>query len=168
MKSNEAEPLDSLRGIPNPDGVRALETVLFDSKYGDAITDSFKWAAGQLSERERLVLALRFEDEMRAAQIAKLLHVHPAQITRTIKHAELKFHKAVLTRLTVYHGLAEPAIDECVAQILRNGEASIAELLHFVEPSARAKPAASVQFCQSDIARSLRRLAAMSPVLCQA
>jgi RNA polymerase sigma-70 factor (ECF subfamily) len=118
LKSNEAEPLDSLIGIPNPKAVSALEAVLFQSKYGEAITDSLKWAARQLSERERLVLALRFEDEMLATEIAKMLHVHPAQITRTVKQAEVKFHEAVLTRLTAQHGLAEPAIEECIGQIL--------------------------------------------------
>jgi len=155
LKSNEAEPLESLLGIPNPTALGALDAVLFQSKYGEAITDSFKWAAGQLSERERLVLALRFEDEMRAADIAKMLHVHPAQITRTVKQAELKFHQAVLTRLTAHHGLSEPAIEECIGQILKNGETSIAALLHVVEPSAKAKFIASVQSAsQTSSARS--------------
>jgi hypothetical protein len=101
------------------------------------------------------VLALRIEDEMRAAEIAKLLHVHPAQITRTVKQAEVKFHKAVLTRLTAHHGLAEPAIEECIGQILGSGEASISALLHVVEPSVKAKPAAGLQFAsQTSRARS--------------
>ena len=129
--------------------------MLFQSKYGEAITDSLKWAARQLSERERLVLALRFEDEMRSTEIAKLLHVHPAQITRTVKQAEVKFHVAVLTRLTAHHGLGEPAIEECIGQILRQGETSIAALLYVVDPSAKAKPAASVQLTsQASAARS--------------
>jgi RNA polymerase sigma-70 factor (ECF subfamily) len=155
LKSNEAESLDSLRGIPNPGAATAPEAVLFQSKYGKAIADSFKWAGEQLSERERLVLALRFEDEMRAADIAKLLHVHPAQITRTVKHAEFKLHHAVLTRLTTQHGLGGPAIEECIEQILENGEASIASLLHVVEPSAKSTPATAVQIAsQSSLARS--------------
>ncbi len=155
LKSNEAEPLDSLSAVSDPNAVSTLDEVLFQSKYGDAIADSFKWAAGQLSERERLVLALRFEDEMRATDIAKMLHVHPAQITRTVKHAELKFHNAVLTRLTDCHGLAEPAIDECIGQILADGESWSAALLHLVEPSATAKPAASVHLAsQASSARS--------------
>ena len=155
LKLNEAEPLDSLPDIPNPNAVSALEAVLFQSKYGEAITDSLKWAARQLSERERLVLALRFEDEMRATEVAKMLQVHPAQITRTVKQAEVKFHKAVLTRLTAQHGLAEPAIEECIGQILRQGETSIAALLHVVEPSAKAKPAAGAQLAsQASAARS--------------
>ena len=144
LKSNEAEPLDSLRGVPNPNAVGALEAVLLQSKYGEAITDSFKWAARQLSERERLVLALRFEDEMPAAQIARMLHVHPAQITRTVKRAEARLHDSVLARLTAHHGLAAAAIEECIGQIRGNSEVSIAAFLHVFEPSVRAKPAAGV------------------------
>jgi RNA polymerase sigma factor (sigma-70 family) len=155
LKLNDVEPLDSLPDIPNPNAVSALEAVLFQSKYGEAITDSFKWAARQLSERERLVLALRFEDEMLATEIAKMLHVHPAQITRTVKQAEIKFHEAVLTRLTAHHGLGEPAIEECIGQILRQRETSIAALLHVVEPSAKARPAAGAQLAsQASAARS--------------
>ena len=79
------------------------------------------------------------------AEIAKMLHVHPSQITRTVKQAEVKFHDAVVTRLTAHHGLTEPAIEECIAQISGMGEMSIAALLHVVEPSAKANPAAAVQ-----------------------
>ena len=156
LKSSEAEPLDSVRLSPNPNAVSALEAVLFQSKYGEAITDSLKWAARQLSERERFVLALRFEDEMRAAEIAKMLHVHPAQITRTVKQAEVKFHEAVLARLASHHRLAEPAIEECVVQILVQGEVSIGALLHVVEPSATARPATGVESAsQASASRSV-------------
>jgi uncharacterized protein YpiB (UPF0302 family) len=110
-----------------------LEAAVLRSKYSEAIIDSFKAAAEQLNERERLVLVLRFGDEMKGAEIAQMLDVHPAQITRTIKQAQLKLRTAVLTRLDS-HCLSPHAIEECIALILAASEMSIVDFVRTVDP----------------------------------
>lgn len=134
-KSAEALPLDSLRNTASST-LDELEAALLRSKYHEAIIDSFEAAAKELTERERLVLVLRFEEEMEAREIAKMLDVHPSQITRTIKHAEIRIRTAVLTRLGVHHGLSSEAIKECLDLILASSEASIAGFLTPIIPPA--------------------------------
>lgn len=143
LKSREAVSLDSLRCAAGPKGTSEPETAVLRSRYGEAIEDSFKAAAEQLNVRERLVLVLRFGDEMPGVEIARMLDVHPAQITRTIKQAQLRFRTVVLTRLATHHGLSGLAIKECIALILATVETSIVRFISKVEaaPSFLVPPA---------------------------
>jgi hypothetical protein len=122
------------------DTSRSLEEIEGPQNDAPSFASALVHTALQLRKKPLLVLALRFEDEMRATEIARMLHVHPAQITRTVKQAEVKFHEGVLTRLTAHHGLGEPAIEECIGQILSQGETSIAALLHVVEQKQSRPP----------------------------
>ena len=118
LKSTQAMPLDALRHLPNPESTSELEAVLLKSRYRDAFVDSFKAAADELTERERFVLVLRFEDGITAKEIARMLDVHPSQVTRTVKQAQVKFRMAVLARLATHHGLCAEPIEESVVEVL--------------------------------------------------
>lgn len=133
LKSSDTISLDSLRHVACAQGTNDLEAALLKNRYGEAIEDSFKAAADQLNARERLVLVLRFGDEMSGVKIARMLDVHPAQVTRTIKQAQLKFRTAVLSRLDTHHGLSGLAIKECIALILATVETSIIRFIRKVE-----------------------------------
>jgi RNA polymerase sigma-70 factor len=144
LKSSEAVPLDSLRNTASAKGASEIEAALLRNKYREAIADSFKAAAEQLGERERLVLVLRFEDEMAATEIAQLLGVHPSQITRTVKLAQLKFRTTVLERLSTHHGLGREAIEECLAEICGSHDLSVVSCLRLAERLEQATEAARV------------------------
>lgn len=133
LKSSQAISLDALRHLACAEGNSRPDAALLRNRYRDAIEDSFKAAADQLNERERLVLVLRFGDEMSGVEIARMLDVHPAQITRTIKQAQLKLRTAVLRRLDTHHGLSALAIKECIALILATVETSIVRFIRKVE-----------------------------------
>jgi RNA polymerase sigma-70 factor len=133
LKSAEAVPLDSLRNTASARAASELEAALLRNKYHEAIADSFKAAAEQLGERERLVLVLRFEDEIAATEIAHLLGVHPSQITRTVKQAQVKFRTTVLARLSTHHRLGPEAIEECLAEICRNHDWSVVSCLRLAQ-----------------------------------
>lgn len=137
LKSTDAVSLDSLRHVACAEGKSEPEAALLRNRYGEAIEDSFNAAADQLNARERLVLVLRFGDEMSGVEIARMLDVHPAQITRTIKQAQLKFRTVVLTRLATHHGLSGLAIRECIALILATVETSIVRFIRKVEAPPR-------------------------------
>jgi RNA polymerase sigma-70 factor, ECF subfamily len=140
LKSAEAEPLDALRHTPSAAAAREIEAALLRSKYREPIADSFKTAAEQLNERERLVLVLRFEDELTATEVARMIGVHPAQITRTVKQAELKFRSAVFERLSRHHGLSSAAIEECLAEIVGSPDLSVVSFLRLATPASQARP----------------------------
>lgn len=145
LKSSEAVPLDSLRNTPSSTGASELEAALVRGKYREAIIDSFKAAAEQLGERERLVLVLRFEDEMAATEIAQLLGVHPSQITRTVKLAQVKFRTTVLARLGTHHGLGREAMEECLAEVCGCPDLSVVSYIRLAERSASCQLAGLVQ-----------------------
>jgi RNA polymerase sigma-70 factor len=148
LKSSEALSLDSLRHVGYAKGsISQLEAAVLRNRYSEAIADSFRAASKQLNERERLVLVLRFGDEMKGAEIAQMLDVHPAQITRTIKQAQRKFRTAVLKRLDLHHGLSALAIEECIALVLAAVETSIVKFIRKVEPPTfPAQPFAKTVF----------------------
>jgi hypothetical protein len=118
-----------LRHVECAEGTSELDAAVLRSKYGEAIDDSFKAAAGRLNERERLVLLLRFGEEMSGIEIARMLDVHQSQIARSIKQAQLRFRRAALTRLEAHHELSPQAIHECITVVLGVWESSIIALL---------------------------------------
>ena len=125
LKSNEALPLDSARQTASATAQSELDAVLLNCKYKDAIADSLRAAVGCLSEREKLVLVLQLEDELRAAEIARRFSVHRAQMTRAIHRAENKLRMALLAHLSSHHGLAPEEIEECVAHMIQSPETSV-------------------------------------------
>ncbi|HJZ69137.1 MAG TPA: sigma-70 family RNA polymerase sigma factor [Blastocatellia bacterium] len=118
----EVVPLDSLRNAPSDTAAGELEAAaLFKMKYERALTRSFKTAADELTDRQRLVLALRFEDEMSVNEIAQLIGVHPAQITRNVRQAQESFRQSVLMHFATEHLLNEAGIKECLSAAVHQG-----------------------------------------------
>ena len=133
LKSSDAVSLDSLRNTPSARAASELEAALLRNKYREAIADSFKAAAEQLNKRERLVLVLRFEDEMAATEIAQLLGLHPSQISRALKQAQVKFRTTVLERLSTHYRLGPEAIEECLSEICGNHDWSVVSCLQVAQ-----------------------------------
>jgi RNA polymerase sigma-70 factor, ECF subfamily len=129
LKSSGTLSLDSIRHVACPNGTSDLDAALLQSRYAEAIKDSFRAAAESLTERERLVLVLHIEDELTAAEIARRFDVHRAQMTRTIQRATSKLEMAVFTRLTAYYHLSPQAREECISEIVRCKEISLATFL---------------------------------------
>ena len=144
LKSSDPVPLDSLRNTPSARAASELEAALLRSKYREAVADSFKAAAEQLNERERLVLVLRLEDEMAAIEIARLLGVHPSQITRTVKQAQVKFRTTVLERLGTHHHLGRESIEECLTEICGSRDVSVVSCLRLTERLAQPTETAHI------------------------
>lgn len=93
------------------------------------------------------MLALRFLDGIPAKEIAQMFELHPSQITRTVKQAQVKFRHAALARLRVQHRLDEPAVKECVSQFLdgKLTETLCLSVCEFLAPDVyRARAACAV------------------------
>lgn len=129
LKSNRAIPLDSIRQVRCPRATNEFEAELLSGKYGEAIRETLGAAAGSLTEREKLVLVLHIDGELTAAAIARRFDVHRAQMTRTIHRAKAKLEMAVFTRLTAHHQLSLETTEECISEIVRCKEISLAAFL---------------------------------------
>lgn len=100
-------------------------TSLRACRYERVINDSLRRSCRALTEHERLILLLRFEEELRLGQIARLLGVHQSTVTRQIERACKKLRDEVIAALLSEHHLNKRAIDECEEDILENPSYSI-------------------------------------------
>lgn len=140
IESANSASLESLTRTPCTNAAASFDAALFSNKYSKAIEGAFRAAAATLNGRERLVLALRCDDDLRGEDIAATLGVHPAQISRVCRRAQLKFQTAALECLSTHYILSPAAIEECLAEMPHLSRRSIAAF--FLNPGLRtSRPA---------------------------
>jgi len=125
----KVERLDSLYDFADHAEVNRIEKQLRASTYRTIINDCFMFAANSLTNHERLVLLLRFEERLRIAEIARHFNVHPSGITRLLQHTYKKLRGRMMTFLGNKCSLETTAIDECLSDILENPEHSIIAII---------------------------------------
>ncbi len=113
-----------------------LEASLRACRYERIINDSFRCSCRCLTDRERLILLLRYDEELQLGQIARLFGVHQSTITRQLERACKKLRREVVARLSSKYHLDQAAISECQEDILENPSHSI---LAFIKQAAAAK-----------------------------
>jgi RNA polymerase sigma-70 factor, ECF subfamily len=124
-KCNKMGRIESMPEIADEMGLRSIEADLRSHQYEYMIKDSFKWACKELIDRERLLLLLRYEDELQLNQIARLLGVHQSTVTRQLVKIQEKLRDEVVSILASKYHLSHAAIEECLADILENPSHSI-------------------------------------------
>jgi len=126
---NNTEDLDTIQEIADDSALLKMDALLRSSRYGRVIRESLRCSCQSLSERERLILLLRYDDGLQLGQIGRLLGVHQSTITRQIEGACKKLREAVVSNLLTEHKLDLAAIDECKIDILENPCYSILSLI---------------------------------------
>jgi RNA polymerase sigma-70 factor (ECF subfamily) len=140
--ANERERLRNSIGDPQvPDVPDELATSRMDAslracRYGTMIRDALRSSCDCLTERERLILLLRYDEGLQFGQIARIFGVHQSTITRQIERACKRLREAVVTTLSTKYDLNSAAINECQEDILENPAYSV---LAFLEPKPRGK-----------------------------
>ena len=119
------EGIESVGEIPDSCALSGIDACLRSGRYEHMIQDAFKSACGALSDRERLLLLLRYDKEIQLSRIARLLHVHPSTITRQLERIYAKLRTNVREILVSAHNLDDMAMEECVAEIVENPNQSI-------------------------------------------
>lgn len=109
-----------------------IELTLRSSRYRLALQDSLKSACGTLSGRERLILLWRYEHGLPLGHIARLLGIHQSNVTRQIERIQARLRSEVITMLAEQHGLSEPAIRECLEDMVENSGHAVS-LLEFIK-----------------------------------
>jgi RNA polymerase sigma-70 factor, ECF subfamily len=107
----------------------SLEMVLRSSRYQALIKDSLEKACNELTDRERLMLLLRYDNGLQLGQIGSLFGLHQATITRQLERLQAKIRQAVVSILTHKYGLSQAAIDECLTEIIENPGYSLLVLI---------------------------------------
>jgi RNA polymerase sigma-70 factor (ECF subfamily) len=109
--------LSNLDGIPEPADPTALlkvEARLCRDRYDSMILHCFEHASRQLSAHERLIVLLRYDQDLPLGDIARLFSVHQSTITRQIDRAVRRLRRDVRALLASEFGLDVDEIEECL------------------------------------------------------
>jgi RNA polymerase sigma-70 factor (ECF subfamily) len=128
-KFNNMDRLDDLCERADEEAVRSIEMALRSSRYRSLILDSLEHACGELTDRERLLLLLRYEKGLRLGQIGRLFGLHQANITRQLGRIQAKIRQSFEAALIRKYKLGQAAIDECLSEIAENPGYSILALI---------------------------------------
>lgn len=128
LEFNKAERIDQILDLVDEAGVVKIEAALRAYTYGPLIKDTLRCAVVTLSDRERAILSLRYEQELQVSHIARLLGVRPHAITQQIYRSSQKLRKQIISILATRHKLAPAAIEECLTDLISNPENSVPRL----------------------------------------
>jgi len=106
-----------------------MEASLRAGRYGGIIGDSLRYSCHSLTNRERLVLLLRYDEGLHLGQIATLLGVHQSTITRQLERTCKRLREAVIGILSKKYKLDPATINECTEDLLENPSYSVLALL---------------------------------------
>jgi len=116
---------ESLIEIGDDLALHTLDVSLRACRYEHIVDESFRRSCQSLTDRERLNLLLRFDEELQLGEIARLLGVHQSTITRQLDRACKKLREVMITTLATTYHLNQAAISECQEDILENPSYSI-------------------------------------------
>jgi RNA polymerase sigma-70 factor (ECF subfamily) len=128
-KSNNMAQLNDLFEKADEKAVRSIETAFRFSRYQSLIRDSLERACSELTDRERLLLLLRYEKGLHLGQIGRQFGLHQTTITRQLVQIQAKIRQSFEMTLIQKYKLGQAAIDECLSEIAENPAYSILALI---------------------------------------
>ena len=128
-KYNTLERIESIPELAATSGVHNVEAVLRASRYEEMIRESLRSGCERLTDRERLLLLLRYDEELQVTQIARLLGVNPSTVTRQLERVQGKLRESVVSMLASKYHLRQEAIQECLTDLLDNPSHSILTII---------------------------------------
>lgn len=120
LKWNGFERGDRPPDVGDKSSIERIEKAFRRSRYEPILNECFKHASASLTDRERLMLLLRYDEGLRVVEIARLFGVHPSGITRQFKRIHLKLQKTIISVLAVKYHLGPEAIKECLLDVIDN------------------------------------------------
>jgi RNA polymerase sigma-70 factor, ECF subfamily len=139
-KDYRAANLEGIAEPADPSALQCLEDKLGRDRYQAMILDTFKRSFSTLSARERLILLLRYDQDVPLGDIAQLLGVHQSTITRQIDRAVERLRQDVVSQLSEHYSLGAPAIEECM-DVARKTFSNAVSILGLIEEATCVEPA---------------------------
>jgi RNA polymerase sigma-70 factor len=124
-KDNNTEWLDSFKDHIDLWAEAKIELHIRSAAYGHAISQAIEKSTKSLTERERFILLLRFQDGISGAEIATILNVHVSTVTRQLQGIYEKLRSEIVASLVEDHGLNAAAVEESIVETIENPRYSI-------------------------------------------
>ena len=116
---------ESSAEVPDARALADVESSLYAGRYHKALEDSLTEALRGLTERDRLMLLWRYEENMPLGKMAKLLGIHQSNVTRQLVHLQTRLRQAIVCALSEHHNLSPSAIAECLSDTVDNPQLSV-------------------------------------------
>ena len=110
-------------------GSEAVESAVRANRYQKLVSSALKAACESLTDHERLVLLLRYDEELRVGRVARLLGVHACTVTRQLDRIQEKLRENVVSTLASKHLLNPAEIEECLTDLTENPSHSILAMI---------------------------------------
>jgi RNA polymerase sigma-70 factor len=107
--------IDAIPEPADPGAHRAVEAGVVRERYYAMILWAFKRSLGTLSDRETLIVLLRYDQELQLGEIARLFSVHQSTITRQLDRVVDRLRNDVRALLASQYGLNLAQVDECLS-----------------------------------------------------
>lgn len=128
-RCNRLEQLDRALEISDRTAVERIEGSLRAGKYASLIRDALRAANKSLTERERFMVSLRYEEGLAGAEIAVILGVHASTVSRHLRDIYEKLQETTISTLASKHELQKAEIEECLDDLRENPTYSILHAL---------------------------------------
>lgn len=127
---NNMDSAENLPDLADRESLTRINASLRNVRYEHIIADSFNYSCKSLTERERLILLLRYDEKLRLGEIADLLGVHQSTVTRQLLKVYKKLRDEMVEILSSKYHLDRAAIAECEEDIL---ESSLYSILPYIK-----------------------------------
>jgi len=144
VQTEEAEDLERLVAAPDkPNGGSNAGTSFEATRYREAVSDSLGRAIGELDQRERLLIAYYYYDELTLREIGLMFEVHEATISRWLTKVQKHIRKLVEKNLVRDHRFNRRQIGEALEQASQELDFSLRDYLAGPadSPAKREQPA---------------------------
>ena len=114
-RSLAASNIDAIPEPADPGAHRDVEAGVVHERYYEMILWAFKRSLGILSDRETLIVLLRYDQGLQLGEIARLFSVHQSTITRQLDRVVDRLRNDVTALLASQYGLNRAQVDECLS-----------------------------------------------------
>lgn len=110
--------IGNIDAIPEPADPRAhgdVEARVVRERYRTMIIWAFKRSLSDMSDREALIVLMRYDQGLQLGEIARLFSVHQSTITRQLERMIERLRGEVRELLASQYGLNSAQVDECLS-----------------------------------------------------
>jgi RNA polymerase sigma-70 factor len=130
---------DEVGDVADSRALTDVEYSLRADRYGKVFSEALSQALRDISDKERLMLLWRYEQNLPLGEIAQLMGIHQSNVTRQLLRVQAKIRISVIRSLSSHFQMTPSAIDECLTNVVENPQLSI-PLMNIIKNGA--KPAA--------------------------
>jgi RNA polymerase sigma-70 factor len=131
--------IDAIPEPADPGALHNVEARVRRLRYQTMILEAFRRALASLSDRETLMVLMRYDQGLQLGEIARLFAVHQSTITRQLDRVVDRLRADVMSLLASQYGFNHAQIEECLSVACDTFATSVS-ILTFLKERAPHEP----------------------------